>query len=103
MAKTTTTRCKNSSDPTEVLAAIAKEHLFIDTLETRRSDSLDFHDVAVWAVKAALQAAFDAGRKSATGRTAPNSRLDAAIADAEAESIADAAARSMRRRKSTTI
>jgi uncharacterized membrane protein len=46
---------------TNALAAIAKQHLRIDTLETRKSDSLDFHDVAVWNVRAALEAAFMAG------------------------------------------
>jgi hypothetical protein len=51
--------------PDPILAAIAREHLSIPTLETRRADSLDFHDVAVWQVKAALKAAFDAGTRSA--------------------------------------
>jgi hypothetical protein len=37
--------------------AIAKEHLQIETLETRLSDSLDFHDVSVWGVRDALEAA----------------------------------------------
>jgi len=37
--------------------------LQIETLETRNSDRLDFHDLAVWEVKAALEAAFEAGRK----------------------------------------
>ena len=40
---------------------IAKKHLYIDTLETRNSDSLDFHEVSVWAVKNALEAAYEAG------------------------------------------
>ena len=40
---------------------IAKEYLRIETLETRRSDSLDFHDVSVWSVRAALEAAYKAG------------------------------------------
>src|SRR5262249_34547065 len=34
------------------------------TLDTRGSDNLDFHTVAVWAVEAALNAAFEAGRNS---------------------------------------
>ena len=46
------------------LQTIATDHLFIETLETRNSDRLDFHDVSVWAVKAALQAAFEAGQQS---------------------------------------
>ena len=46
------------------LQTIATDHLFIETLETQHSDRLDFHDVSVWAVKAALQAAFEAGQQS---------------------------------------
>lgn len=52
----------------DLLAAIAKQHLGLDTLETRRSDSLDFHDHAVWCVRAALEAAFEAGRAQARAR-----------------------------------
>lgn len=48
-----------------LLQQIAQEHLLIETLETRRSDRLDFHDVAVWGVKSALLAAFEAGRQAA--------------------------------------
>jgi hypothetical protein len=51
--------------PASLLASIAKEHLFIETLETRHSDGLDFHDVAVWGVQAALEAAFGAGQAAA--------------------------------------
>ena len=46
------------------LTEIANEHLSIETLEERKSDSLDFHDVSVWGVKAALEAAFEAGKQS---------------------------------------
>jgi hypothetical protein len=46
------------------LADIARKHLHIETLDTRGSDRLDFHDVSVWGVKAALQAAYDLGRKA---------------------------------------
>lgn len=44
-----------------LLAEIALGHLFIETLATRHSDRLDFHDVSVWAVKSALMAAYQAG------------------------------------------
>lgn len=44
-----------------ILTLIAQKHLGIETLETRRSDSLDFHDTAVWCIKEALEAAFKAG------------------------------------------
>jgi len=47
------------------LATIAKEQMQIETLETRKHDALDFHTVAVWEVKSALQAAYDAGRADA--------------------------------------
>lgn len=49
-----------------ILTDIAREHLGIATLETRRSDGLDFHEVAVWQVKAALEAAFHAGARPAS-------------------------------------
>ena len=54
----------NNQARDQQLLQIATDHLFIATLETRNSDRLDFHDVSVWAVKAALQAAFEAGRQS---------------------------------------
>lgn len=41
---------------------IAKKHLLIETLESRKRDCLDFHDVSVRGVKSALQAAYDAGK-----------------------------------------
>ena len=54
----------NNQARDQQLLQIATDHLFIETLETRNSDRLDFHDVSVWAVKAALQAAFQAGQQS---------------------------------------
>ena len=50
----------------EVIQEIARRHLFLTTLETRKSDSLDFNEHAVWQVRAALEAAFEAGRRNAT-------------------------------------
>lgn len=44
-----------------ILAEIAKKHLFIDTLDSQRSDRLDFHDLGVWSIEQALEAAFQAG------------------------------------------
>ena len=49
-----------------LLRDIAERHLFLDTLETRNSDSLDFHEHAVWAIRSALEAAFEAGRGTST-------------------------------------
>lgn len=48
-----------------LLRDIAERHLFLETLETRNADGLDFHDHAVWAIRSALEAAFDAGRCAA--------------------------------------
>jgi len=48
----------------ELFTLIAQCHLNIETLEIRKSDGLDFHDVAVWSIKDALDAAFEAGRKA---------------------------------------
>lgn len=55
-----------------LLLEIAERHLFLDTLETRMSDSLDFHDHAVWAVRSALEAAFEAGRRAASDSRSPS-------------------------------
>lgn len=43
---------------------IAQTILGLETLDTRNSDRLDFHDLAVWNIKAALQAAFEAGQQA---------------------------------------
>ncbi|MBR8426401.1 MULTISPECIES: DUF6900 domain-containing protein [Burkholderia cepacia complex] len=48
-----------------MLAGIARRYLFVETLERRYRDRLDFYDVAVWSLKDALIAAFDAGRTQA--------------------------------------
>ena len=47
------------------LEAIARDHLFIQTLQTQMSDQLDFHEVSVWTLKNALEAAYEAGCKAA--------------------------------------
>ena len=60
----------------QLLTQIAQSKLGIETLETRKSDSLDFHDVAVWCLRDALEAAFNAGveqgRKAAKSDKANN-------------------------------
>lgn len=50
---------------TDILAYLAKNCLEVPTLETRGHDSLDVHTVSVWNLKAALEAAFEAGQQSA--------------------------------------
>ena len=54
----------NERDKT--LQQIARQYLGIETLETRKSDDLDFHEVAVWSLKQALEAAHWAGRRAAS-------------------------------------
>ena len=44
-----------------LVGELAQKHLFIKTLEERKRDSLDFHEVSVWGVQAALEAAYAAG------------------------------------------
>lgn len=47
---------------------LARKHLLIPSLAERKSDGLDFHDVSVWGVKAALQAAFEAGQQAGSAK-----------------------------------
>ena len=60
MSTKTTTPAKAPSEA--LLLEIAAKHFHIETLEARNSDRLDFHDVAVWSIRAALEAAFAAGQ-----------------------------------------
>jgi len=45
------------------LLEIAKKHFGVNTLEYRGSDSLDFHDISVGAMSAALKEAYELGAK----------------------------------------
>jgi hypothetical protein len=68
MTTKTTPPAKTPSDA--LLLDIATRHFHsIETLETRNSDRLDFHDVAVWAIRAALEEAFEAGRRTGEATT----------------------------------
>ena len=44
-----------------LLTDIAQRHLRIETLESRRRDSLDIHEASVWELRDALEAAYRAG------------------------------------------
>ena len=48
--------------PDALILDIATRHFFVETLDTRNRDRLDFHDVAVWAMRTALTEAYEAGR-----------------------------------------
>lgn len=52
-----------------VILEIAQRQFRLETLETRNRDRLDFHDVAVWALRAALEEAFEAGRRAGPANT----------------------------------
>ena len=71
-ANKTATKAAQQLD--QLLARIALDHLFIETLATRNSDSLDCHDVSVWDVKSALMAAYQAGL--AAGQNATSKATD---------------------------
>lgn len=59
------TQTLNHTVPEALLLDIARRHFLIETLETRMSDGLDFHDGAVWAMRAALAEAYEAGLAAA--------------------------------------
>ena len=65
MPKTPAPTALSPDEIARLLELIAQDHLFIDTLQTRHSDSLDFHYVSFWGVRSALMAAFEAGRQAA--------------------------------------
>ena len=58
-----TTKTAPAKAPSEaLLLEIATKHFHtIETLDTQNSDRLDFHDVAVCAIRAALEDAYAAG------------------------------------------
>ncbi|MCC6009213.1 MAG: hypothetical protein JJU40_16285, partial [Rhodobacteraceae bacterium] len=47
-----------------LILEIAQRQFHLETLETHNWDRLDFHDVAVWAIRSALEEAFEAGRRA---------------------------------------
>lgn len=57
----------NQTATDTLLTDIAQRHFHgLETLETRSRDALDFHDVAVWAIRHALEEAYAAGLAAAT-------------------------------------
>ena len=64
-AMTTQSKTAAKAPSEALLLEIAINHFFVETLETRNSDSLDFHEVSVWAIRSALEAAFAAGQQAA--------------------------------------
>ena len=58
------------------LEAIARDHLNIETLESRNMDSLDFHEVSVQAVQSALLAAWLGGIEEAEQQRQDNTQRE---------------------------
>ena len=56
----TTTPKTTATAPEALVLDIAKRHFLVETLDSRNSDGLDFHDVAVWSIRAALIEAYAA-------------------------------------------
>ena len=71
----------NTNDERDrMLEEIAHTQLGIRTLETRNADRLDFHEIAVWRLKAALAKAYEAGReRGPVPRTAPCPRCGSEV------------------------
>lgn len=57
--------CTDTGAAEVAAAEAARRFLHIETLETRNADALDFHELAVWSIREALAAAFEAGAASA--------------------------------------
>ncbi|RLS99176.1 MAG: hypothetical protein DWI15_00070 [Planctomycetota bacterium] len=58
-----TARCEHEVAVDTELASVARRILDIPTLDTRKSDALDFHEVSVWQLLAALRLAHRMGRQ----------------------------------------
>lgn len=72
----TNTNANPNDERDRMLEGIAKRALDIPTLRTRKSDSLDFHDVAVWSLLEAMRLAYAAGIEHAIAdREAPTAEL----------------------------
>lgn len=50
-----------------ILNDIARRHLGLPTLDARGSDDLDFSEQAVWRIREALKAAYEAGAAAERG------------------------------------
>jgi len=49
----------------QAVEGIARRILKLETLEERKNDEHDFHELSIWTIRKALEAAYDAGRQSA--------------------------------------
>ena len=50
-----------TTEAIEKLERIARQHLDVETLRSRNSDHLDFHEISVWQLKESLEEAYRLG------------------------------------------
>lgn len=62
------------TDMQQQLDKIAAKYLDIETLETRNSDRLDFHNISVASLQDALQAAYKAGTDTKSNKVSNHTR-----------------------------
>ena len=55
-------------DAERSVSEIAQRVLRLDSLQTRHSDALDFHELAIWNIREALLAAYAAGAATTTAQ-----------------------------------
>ena len=58
----------------------AKVELLLETLATRKSDSLDFHEIPVWSIRDLVRHAFEAGYREGLHTGYRQGRGDAIVA-----------------------
>jgi hypothetical protein len=46
-----------------IIEEIARDHLGLETIDSRNDDNSDFKELSVWQISKALEEAFDAGYK----------------------------------------
>lgn len=56
--------------PNDAFEQIARDKLEIETLASRNSDSLDHHELSIWRLRMAMEAAYAQGRKDALAKEA---------------------------------
>lgn len=47
--------------PEQITKIVQNNFYGIETIKTRNSDSLDFHDVAIWSIRSAIVEAYNTG------------------------------------------
>ena len=75
----------------DIILNLAKKYFDVETLETRNRDSLDFYSVSVGSIKAALEAAFKAGKESVSVKEEEAPKVAALLKDNSARRMRELA------------